>query len=150
LLCANAFVVVQTARNHRPNLSGRNVPSNQCRRPPNSFSGAFWIHRELTDKQSRGFGSLAAHQLLTLAQLDDLQKRQPGLLGNQAFVSAKLLRLRPNAEVDMVANRTEWTVDLIQVEAFTRKLPSAFRSLRAATLYHLLDAQRARGSTTRS
>ncbi len=108
-----------------------------------------WIARELGDRESRGFGSLAIHNQLTLAQLEELQKLRPELASNQQFVQAKIARISPSADVDMFGQPAEWLEYLKRLEAMTRSLPPAFRSLRAGVLYQLLDALRREGKYDR-
>ena len=44
------------------------------------------IHKDLKDKQSRGFGSLKIHRALTKPQLDQLLELDPKLLNSNIFI----------------------------------------------------------------
>ena len=54
------------------------------------------IVRELNMPDSRGFGWAPIHQRLTTPQLLELQKQLPKLIESNAFVQARLRRIRPD------------------------------------------------------
>lgn len=97
------------------------------------------IEADLGEKSSRGFGSLAIHDRLTLAQLEELAARRPALRKSPAWVERVLARLRPPAHVD-------WQTDLAAREAylaalwrFAEGLPASFNPLKAQVLQHQLE-----------
>ena len=103
------------------------------------------IVEDLKHPHSRGFGSLRAHRVLTLAQLEELAEREPGLRHDPRWVEARLVRLQPGPdepwEVDPAA-REAW---LERLERAVDPLPPAFNSLKAQVLYQRLDHDRSRG-----
>ncbi|QEL20900.1 hypothetical protein [Limnoglobus roseus] len=103
------------------------------------------IDADLKAQHSGGFGSLGIHAQLTLAQLDELLKARGDLLGNGALVNAYLVRLQPGADSDWKRDRKLAKAYLDRLEAFVAKLPPAFNSLKAHTLYHRLVFDRATG-----
>ena len=54
-----------------------------------------WIAADLDFKDSKGFGSLNIHTLLTLEQLRALQAKRPTLIHERAFVEELMGRMRP-------------------------------------------------------
>ncbi len=104
-----------------------------------------YILTELAAKDSKGFGTSGIHHQLTLAQLDQLERQRPGLLANEAFVFAKVARMRPSADVDLVTDKAAWMRYLEELEQFTRRLPIAFRPFRVAVLYRRLAALQSQG-----
>jgi hypothetical protein len=103
------------------------------------------VAAELADKSSRGLGSLPAHGLLTLAQLDELQRLRPDLRWQAAWVAAVLTRMQPPAHVDWQRDPDARAAYLAALWAFTQRLPASFNGLRAVVLYHELDLGRRRG-----
>ncbi len=91
------------------------------------------------------FGSMPIHQTLLLSQLEELAKQKPDLLQQQAFVTAWLLRLQPNADVDWHNNVVERTAFLERLWGFASKLAPVHNSLKAHVLYHRLLLDRERG-----
>jgi hypothetical protein len=97
------------------------------------------IAQELSEKASKGFGSLAAHQALTSAELQELAARVPQLRAEPAWVYAVLQRMRPPSWLDLegdLAARSAWLLSLWQV---VEGLPPSFGALKVHLGYHLLE-----------
>ena len=58
------------------------------------------VVKELNDRRSSGFGSLAVHGRLLLDQLEEVVKRKRGVLNGRKFISNYVTRLHPNPDVD--------------------------------------------------
>tara|TARA_R110002049_G_scaffold4601_4_gene31941 strand:+ start:203827 stop:210162 length:6336 start_codon:yes stop_codon:yes gene_type:complete len=86
------------------------------------------------------FGDLAAHRLLTLDELDQLARQVPAVADDNAFVDAKLVRLRPSADSDPSQQINVRLDYLTRVELYVRTLPASYNSLKAAATYRLLEA----------
>ncbi len=95
------------------------------------------VERELALPDSRGFGWAAIHNLLTAQQLLDLQKRVPKLIESNAFVQARLRRIRPNDDAS-IEDREVLRDHLTALEAFVAGLPESQNSLTASVLYNRL------------
>ena len=80
------------------------------------------VVRNLEDKRSGGFGSLALHGRLLLEQLEECAALRPALLRDDRFVANYLLRLRPGAD-------TEWERDALAREAYLERLWSLVQRL---------------------
>lgn len=102
------------------------------------------ILADLNYKESRGFGSLGIHRLLTRAQLEELGRLEPDLLGNQIYVTERLARIQP-PQVDLSHDHAAAVIYYQQLWAFVEDLGSIHNSLKASTLYRLLDHQRKQG-----
>lgn len=94
---------------------------------------------------SGGFGQFNIHRLLTKAQLDELQKQEPGLINNQHWVTASLIRLQPGPDDDWQHDKRVMTEYLDRLIAFNNTLPPVQNSLKAQTLYHRLWLDRSLG-----
>ena len=96
------------------------------------------IERELKEPNSRGFGWANIHQLLSAAQLLELQKRIPKLIESNAFVQARLRRIRPSDDQSL-DDRSVLRDHLIALETFVLGLPESQNSLVASVLFHRLQ-----------
>ena len=99
------------------------------------------IVQDLKAKHSRGFGHHAIHRMLTRAQLEELGKRMPSLFKNAAYVQECLNRIEPPPgwrSEDHASSVTYYQ----ELWAFVDGLGSMHNSLKASTLYRLLDHQR--------
>ena len=103
------------------------------------------IEKELHAQESRSFGEFEIHRALLPVQLDDLAKRMPALLDNQAFVFTRLRKLAPGADADAEFDPAEREAWLERTWDFARKLSPVFASLKANLLYQRLQHDRARG-----
>ena len=104
------------------------------------------IAEDLAIKNSGGFGSLAAHEQLTLDQLHELGERLRELRGHLGWVSAVVRRMVPSRSlVDLELDRDGRHAYLEQIWTFVSELPPAINSLKAHVLWHLLDSGRRRG-----
>ena len=106
------------------------------------------IERELNLPDSRGFGWAAIHNQLTTTQLLDLQKRFPKLIESNAFVQARLRRIRPNDDSSL-EDRTVLRDHLIALETFVTGLPESQNSLIASVLYNRLQFDERDGNMDR-
>ncbi len=102
------------------------------------------ILADLNFKDSRGFGHHNIHSLLTLAQLEELAQRQPDLLRSENYVTQRLSRIQP-PEVDLSHDHDAAITYYQQLWSFVQTLGSTHNSLKASTLYRLLDHQRKTG-----
>jgi hypothetical protein len=108
------------------------------------------VAADLDEKSSKGFGSVAIHQRLTRAELDELARLRPALRQHKAWVEAVVTRLRPPPHVD-------WNLDLATRVAYLdelwteiARLPPSFNSLKAHVLYHRLACDLRAGSFDRA
>jgi hypothetical protein len=103
------------------------------------------VQADLKVKHSGGFGSLDIHSQMTREQLEELGRREPELLKQDAFVNASLLRLQPGPDVDWENDLDEKEAYLERLWEFVEPLIPAFNRLKAHVLYHRLDLDRSRG-----
>lgn len=108
------------------------------------------VLRELADGHSSGFGSLAIHSLLTLAQLDALAAARPSLLEDGRFVTVRLTRMQPGPDVDLDADPESMRAHLDALWTFVEPLVESFNSLKLHVAYHRLDFDRRHGSYDRA
>jgi hypothetical protein len=94
-----------------------------CIRTPRQFA---LLVEDLSGKPEKHFGNLAVHRRLTLAQLEELARRFPALLGSDRFVETWLQR----TEQDPLAPREEEPT-LARLLALAERLPDAQRSRKA-------------------
>ncbi len=99
---------------------------------------------DLADRNVQ-FGSLLAHNALTLAQLHALLALRLELASSQAWVGAVVRRMQPPASVDLELDLPARLAHLEQLWAFLDKLPPANNSLKVHVLWHLLDTTRRLG-----
>ena len=62
------------------------------------------IVRDLKERDSRGFGSMAIHKALTLEQLDDLAEKHPKVIDQTNYVNIYLTKLAPSDDVNWMAD----------------------------------------------
>ena len=93
---------------------------------------------DLKYRDSRGFGSLEIHKRLTLAQLDELLRKEGGLRNQVAFRDVYLARLAPENEADLEPDAAALGAYLDRVWAFVQTLDPVHNSLKANVLYHRL------------
>ncbi len=96
------------------------------------------IVRNLSHRQSRGFGSLAIHRNLLLEQLEELVRLQPSLLDETQFVDVYLRRLAPSPDVQWQHDPAARQAYLERLWAFAQRLRPAYDPLKAHVLYHRL------------
>ena len=106
------------------------------------------VERELKMQDSRGFGWAPIHNQLTIAQLVELQKRIPKLLESNAFVQARLRRIRPNDD-QSIEDPNLLREHLTALEEFANTLPDSQNSLKALVLYHRLQLDERAGNMDR-
>ncbi|MBI1851102.1 MAG: hypothetical protein HYR85_12230, partial [Planctomycetes bacterium] len=104
------------------------------------------IVRNLSSRQSRGFGSLAIHKKLLIDQLEELIRLQPSLLDETQFVDIYLQRLAPSPDVDWRHDPAARQAYLDRLWAFAQRLKGAFNSLKAHVLYQRLVHDLAQGT----
>ena len=103
------------------------------------------ILADLKYRDSGGFGSLGIHQRLTLAQMDELLRKSPGLRNETHFCDAYLSRLAPENEVELETDPAALEAYLDRVWAFVQTLDPVHNSLKAQVLYHRLRYEQKRG-----
>ncbi len=103
------------------------------------------IIADLNYRDSRGFGSQPIHRLFTLAQMEELLQRQPGLRNEAAFVNAYLAKLAPENEVDLDTDLAACEAYYDRVWTFVKALDPAHNSLRANVLYNRLRFDQRKG-----
>lgn len=108
------------------------------------------IATDLRSKESGGFGEFPIHAQLLPEQLDDLARRIPSLFDSEAFITARLQKLRPGADVDLERDRAEQQAWLERLWAYAKGLSSSYNSLKAAILYQRLEFDRALGKYDRA
>ncbi len=107
------------------------------------------IAADLREESSRGFGTLAIHGRLTLAQLDELAELEPALRGLPAWVGAVLARLRPPEQVDWRHDLQARAAYLDALWARVAPLHPIYNPLKAQVLYHQLELDLRRGVVDR-
>lgn len=103
------------------------------------------LAEEMTTVGGQGFGRWPIHQRLTLDQLQELSRRHPQLLREDAFVRAWVSRLRPPEHVDLGSDREERTRHLQRLLEFARTLEPVHDGLKALVLHQILKEERDRG-----
>ena len=96
------------------------------------------ILADLKYRDSRGFASLEIHKRLTLAQMDELLRKDPGLRNQVAFRDTYLARLAPESEVDLQTDPAALEAYLDRLWTFVQTLDPVHNSLKAHVLYHRL------------
>jgi hypothetical protein len=96
------------------------------------------ILADLKYRDSRGFGSLEIHKRLTLAQMDELLRKDPGLRNQVTFRDTYLARLAPENEVDPQTDAPALEAYLDRLWAFVQTLDPVHNSLKAHVLFHRL------------
>ncbi len=102
------------------------------------------ILADLEFKDSRGFGQHNVHRLLTSAQLEELGRRRPVLLQEQAYVDERLARMPP-PDTDLSNDHAAAVQHYAKLWRFVATLDAMHNSLKASVLYQLLDHQRQLG-----
>jgi len=103
------------------------------------------ILADLKYRDSRGFGSLGIHKRLTLAQLDELMRKEPSLRNQVAFRDVYLTRLAPEDETDLEADPAAHQAYLERLWAFVQTLDPVHNSLKANVLYARLRFDQKQG-----
>lgn len=104
------------------------------------------VLKDLAEKDSRGFGSVAIHKKLLKAQLDELLKRKGDLIRSSAFVQAYTARLRPGEDVAWQREPKAKRAYLDRLWNFVKGLDPAFNSLKANVMYHRLALDHKQGA----
>ena len=107
------------------------------------------IIKDLKDKQSRGFGSLNIHRMLTKKQLDELRTIDPKLINSNTFVQNYLTRLTPSPDQNLELEKEERTAWLNRQLLFVKSLPASFNSLKANLIHNLLKHRQSLGEWDR-
>ena len=108
------------------------------------------IAADLGERNSRGFGSLPIHNLLTREQLGELAGLRPELRKAPAWVTAVLARLRPPAHVDWQHDPAARAAYLLDLWTFVEPLAPSFNALKSQILFHILDHDRRHGRLDRA
>jgi hypothetical protein len=93
---------------------------------------------DLKYRDSRGFGGLEVHKCLTLAQMDELLRKDAGLRNQVAFRDTYLARLAPENEVDLQTDSAALEAYLDRLWTFVQTLDPVHNSLKAHVLYNHL------------
>ncbi|MCK5942066.1 MAG: hypothetical protein KAI24_08870, partial [Planctomycetes bacterium] len=96
------------------------------------------IVRDLSRRESGGFGSLPIHDLLRREQLDQCLELRRDLLQNARFVAAYLTRMQPDADTAWYDDPQQRSEHLQRLWTFASALSPSFNSLKAHVLYHWL------------
>ena len=107
------------------------------------------VAADLKLKESRGFGEFKIHGSMLQDQLIELAQKHPAVKADQEYINARIVRLRPNDDVNWRYRLDEREAYLERVRAYVMTLASAQNSLKAHVLYHLLDVKRQRGEYDR-
>lgn len=99
------------------------------------------ILEDLANDQSPGFGSLPIHNQLTRVQLEELAVRRPQLLRSAEYVAQRLARI-PAPDTDLSHDHAAAVAHFTRVWDFVRTLEPMHNSLKASTLFRLMDHQR--------
>ena len=97
------------------------------------------IIADLKYRDSRGFGSHPIHRLLTLAQMDELLQKLPGLRNEANFANAYLAKLAPENEADLDTDAAVREAYYDRVWTFAKTLDPVHNSLKANVLYNRLS-----------
>ncbi len=95
--------------------------------------------------ESRQFGDRTIHAKLTLAELQAVSKAFPELAASDAMISETLIRLRADEDTDIAQQADVRLRYLQRVDEYCQTLPESQNSLKAASLYRLLEAHWMRG-----
>ena len=86
----------------------------------------------------RGFGTLAIHRKLLIAQLVECLERRPRLLNQTTFVEIYLSKLRPGDDEDWVQDASVKQKYLERLWSFVERLAPVHNSLKAHVLFNRL------------
>ncbi|MFO0820621.1 MAG: hypothetical protein U1A77_21920 [Pirellulales bacterium] len=100
---------------------------------------------DLNYLNSRGFGAMPIHVLMTQQQLEQCVTLKPDLLNETAYVQAYLAKLQPAPDEDWLGDITVREAYLDRLWKFVQKLAPVHNSLKAHVLYHRLASDRTRG-----
>ena len=103
------------------------------------------VHRDLQNRDSKGFGSLGIHLQMLMPQLEQLLELQPRLRNSSQFVTIYLNKLVPGADVNWQVERDEHVAYLDRLWSFVSTLDAGFNSLKANILYRRLELDRQMG-----
>ena len=103
------------------------------------------IARNLSHRESRGFGTLPIHNMLRREQLDQCAELRPELKEDNRFVQAYLMRLQPDADTAWIEDAKTREQHLSNLWNYARGLNPSFNSLKAHILYHWLQHDIAAG-----
>ncbi len=108
------------------------------------------IVEDLNAAHSGGFGSLAIHKMLTIAQMESVVKLKGDVLNTGAFVNAYVLKLHPGADENWKRDPKLTLAYLERLQAFATRLDPVHNPLKAHVLYHRLVFDRAQGTYDRA
>jgi hypothetical protein len=127
--------------------------------PDKTYEGAtaWWVLERLTDfsyenlaklvttelqgrvPNTRAFGDQQAHRHLTLEELKRLRNDVPEVANSEALIHEIVMRMAPITNIDLRKDLARKREHLTQVYLFVSELPDAFNTLKAHTLYRLLE-----------
>ncbi len=110
------------------------------------------VIKELSSRRpnEQKFGDVAAHNHLTLDELRSVAKSVSAVSDDNGYVAAVLRRLRPDGDSDPSQQPEVQLAYLQQVEDYVSTLPQSYNSLKAASIYRLLEANVTRGNYDRA
>jgi hypothetical protein len=118
-------------------------------RVPSAPNLAELVLRELSLRNSAGFGAIPIHAALTLEQLERCVAGMPALLNSEQFVGVWLARLQPTAEENIELDPAARDAWLARLAAFTSRLAPVHNTLIAQVLHWQLAADLKRGAVDR-
>jgi hypothetical protein len=95
---------------------------------------ASWLNKS----EYLSFGSHTIHTRMTLKQLDELRSAKSSIINDSKYVDAYLIRLLPNADVDLKTNPTELEAYYNRLSKFIAKLSPAYNNYRFTLLFNQL------------
>eukprot|EP00051_Salpingoeca_urceolata_P005811 m.77604 g.77604 ORF g.77604 m.77604 type:complete len:2193 (-) comp14553_c0_seq2:73-6651(-) len=99
------------------------------------------IEQDLRSSTNSRFGSLSAHNNLTLEQMDKLLALHPALRQDNQFVNMYILKLALPSDVPEEIHLPLMREYLERLHKFASTLSPAFNTIKANALYHLLKFQ---------
>lgn len=105
---------------------------------------------DLTRNGGNRFGTRPIHNALLPEQLETLRQRIPTLGNEEAFVFAKLRKLAPSPDVDVLFDAAAREAWLETLWSYVSTLPDAFNALKANVLHRRLDHDRRQGKYDRA
>jgi hypothetical protein len=103
------------------------------------------IADDLKAEHAQPFGSLPVHAMLTVPQLEELQRLRPELINDGAFVRTWAGKLVPGADADWPRDKAVARAYLTRLQAFADRLPPVHNPLKAHALFHRLALDRTEG-----
>ncbi|MFK7766123.1 MAG: hypothetical protein AB8B55_02690 [Mariniblastus sp.] len=97
------------------------------------------IVADLNERDSKSFGGIKIHNLLTLKQLTDLAAKYPKAKSNTIYINTYLSKLQPSEDTNWETDPGERRAYLDRMWNFVEPLDSKFNSLKACVLFRQLE-----------